>query len=210
MFRTLLILTVHLLFLLVIHGYQLSPREHVTSLTSCVLDSTHYYAVGTAFVDPTEKEPNRGRVLLFRVSHTSTYMFSVSHTITYMFQPPIPVHTCFSLPYQYIHVFSLPYQYIHVSVSHTSTYMFQSPIPLHTCFILPYHYIHVSFSHTSTYMFQSPIPVHTCFSLPYQYMLHLLNTGTSLYKTRWDCDSMKHVCFIERCPLFGGSFNVFV
>ncbi|CAI8053753.1 DNA damage-binding protein 1 [Geodia barretti] len=54
----------------VIHGYQLSPREHVTSLTSCVLDSTHYYAVGTAFVDPTEKEPNRGRVLLFRVSHT--------------------------------------------------------------------------------------------------------------------------------------------
>ena len=56
-----------------IHGYQLSPREHVVSLTSCVLDSAHYFAVGTAFVDPTEKEPNRGRIMLFRVSHTSTY-----------------------------------------------------------------------------------------------------------------------------------------
>ena len=57
----------------VLHGYQLSPREHVISVTSVSLgsDSTPYYVAGTAFVDPMEKEPNRGRVLLFRVSDTS-------------------------------------------------------------------------------------------------------------------------------------------
>ena len=68
-----------------IHGYQLSPREHVVSLTSCVLDSAHYFAVGTAFVDPTEKEPNRGRIMLFRVSHTSMYMYILhTYVILYM------------------------------------------------------------------------------------------------------------------------------
>lgn len=57
----------------VLSGYQLSPREHVVSLTSCALgcDATPLYAVGTAFVDPTEKEPNRGRTLLFRATDSS-------------------------------------------------------------------------------------------------------------------------------------------
>jgi DNA damage-binding protein 1 len=56
----------------VLSGYQLSPREHIVSVTSCALGSTAtpMFAVGTAFVDPTEKEPNRGRTMLFRATHT--------------------------------------------------------------------------------------------------------------------------------------------
>ena len=37
------------------------------------MDAAQFYAVGTAFVDPTEKEPNRGRVMLFRVTQTSQW-----------------------------------------------------------------------------------------------------------------------------------------
>lgn len=56
----------------VLCGYQLSPREHVVSVTTCALgyDATPFYAVGTAFVDPTEKEPNRGRTMLFRATQS--------------------------------------------------------------------------------------------------------------------------------------------
>ena len=66
----------NLVFLLpVLNGYQLSPREHVVSVTSCALGchATPMFAVGTAFVDPTEKEPNRGRTMLFRATHTSMH-----------------------------------------------------------------------------------------------------------------------------------------
>ena len=43
------------------------------SITSCSLGGSGdvqktYYVVGTAFVDPNEKEPSNGRVLVFEVS----------------------------------------------------------------------------------------------------------------------------------------------
>ena len=54
------------------------------SVTTCALgyDATPFYAVGTAFVDPTEKEPNRGRTMLFRATQSSvlvelTFMYNV-------------------------------------------------------------------------------------------------------------------------------------
>ena len=75
----------------VLSGYQLSPREHIVSVTSCTLGSTAtpMFAVGTAFVDPTEKEPNRGRTMLFRATHTSMNsmcIYSASHKKKLLFQ----------------------------------------------------------------------------------------------------------------------------
>ena len=55
-----------------IHGYQLSPKEHALSVTSCPLGTIDpqrvYYVVGTAFVNQTEKEPSQGRVLVLEVT----------------------------------------------------------------------------------------------------------------------------------------------
>ena len=70
---------------LVLCGYQLSPREHVVSVATCALgyDATPFYAVGTAFVDPTEKEPNRGRTMLFRATQSSVLLcYTYPHAYT--------------------------------------------------------------------------------------------------------------------------------
>ncbi|KAL0819945.1 hypothetical protein ABMA28_007945 [Loxostege sticticalis] len=51
----------------VLHAHQLMPNEFAMSLVSCRLsdDPNHYYAVGTAIVNPEESEPKQGRLLLF-------------------------------------------------------------------------------------------------------------------------------------------------
>ncbi|XP_063367200.1 DNA damage-binding protein 1 [Cydia amplana] len=51
----------------VLHAHQLISTEYATCLVSCKLgeDSNHYYAVGTAIVNPEESEPKQGRILLF-------------------------------------------------------------------------------------------------------------------------------------------------
>ena len=66
--------THHYYLIIVVHSYQLCPREHALSVTSCPLGGSEsdphavYYIVGTAFVDPTSKEPNQGRVLVLEVT----------------------------------------------------------------------------------------------------------------------------------------------
>lgn len=55
----------------VTHAYQLFPREHAVSIASCTVGSdpkSAYFVVGTAFVLPSEKEPVRGRILVFQVT----------------------------------------------------------------------------------------------------------------------------------------------
>ncbi|XP_028177041.1 DNA damage-binding protein 1 [Ostrinia nubilalis] len=54
----------------VLHAHQLMPNEFAMSLVSCKLsdDPNHYYAVGTAIVNPEESEPKQGRLLLFHWS----------------------------------------------------------------------------------------------------------------------------------------------
>lgn len=51
----------------VLHAHQLLPGEFAMSLVSCRLgdDPAHYYAVGTAILNPEESEPKQGRILLF-------------------------------------------------------------------------------------------------------------------------------------------------
>ncbi|CAG9789143.1 unnamed protein product [Diatraea saccharalis] len=51
----------------VLHAHQLMANEFAMSLISCKLseDPNHYYAVGTAIVNPEESEPKQGRLLLF-------------------------------------------------------------------------------------------------------------------------------------------------
>ena len=56
----------------VIHGFQLLFMEQAVSLCSCLLGDPeerqkHYYVVGTAFVDPADKEPSCGRVIILEV-----------------------------------------------------------------------------------------------------------------------------------------------
>ena len=58
---------------LVLHVYQLCPQEHVLSMASCVLVSPDseerlVYIVGTALVNPEEKEATIGRVLVLQVN----------------------------------------------------------------------------------------------------------------------------------------------
>lgn len=57
----------------VLHAYQLAPREHAVSITSCSMGGdmrNTYFVVGTAFVDPTQKEPTKGRILVFQVTES--------------------------------------------------------------------------------------------------------------------------------------------
>ncbi|XP_061722151.1 DNA damage-binding protein 1 [Cydia pomonella] len=51
----------------VLHAHQLMSNEYAMSLVSCKLgeDNNHYYAVGTATLNPEESEPKQGRILLF-------------------------------------------------------------------------------------------------------------------------------------------------
>lgn len=51
----------------VLHAHQLLSNEFAMSIVSCKLgdDPNHYYAVGTALVNPEESEPKQGRILLF-------------------------------------------------------------------------------------------------------------------------------------------------
>ncbi|XP_060805090.1 DNA damage-binding protein 1 [Amyelois transitella] len=51
----------------VLHAHQLQANEYALSLISCRLgdDQQHYYAVGTALLQPEESEPKQGRILLF-------------------------------------------------------------------------------------------------------------------------------------------------
>ncbi|KAG7298167.1 DNA damage-binding protein 1 [Plutella xylostella] len=51
----------------VMHAHQLQTSEFAMSLISCRLgdDPRHYYAVGTAILNPEEAEPKQGRILLF-------------------------------------------------------------------------------------------------------------------------------------------------
>ena len=86
--------------LLVFHAFQLCPREHAVSICSCTLGDdpkNMFYVVGTAFVDPTEKEPTKGRILMFQVlesaceswqatlllhTHTHIHTYTRTHTRT--------------------------------------------------------------------------------------------------------------------------------
>ncbi|XP_052756442.1 DNA damage-binding protein 1 [Galleria mellonella] len=54
----------------VLHSHQLTSYEFAMSLVSCRLgdDPNHYYAVGTAILNPEESEPKQGRLLLFHWS----------------------------------------------------------------------------------------------------------------------------------------------
>ncbi|XP_045776166.1 DNA damage-binding protein 1 [Maniola jurtina] len=54
----------------VLHAHQLQPCEFAMALVSCRLaeDPNHYYAVGTAIINPEESEPKQGRILLFHWS----------------------------------------------------------------------------------------------------------------------------------------------
>ncbi|CAF4797486.1 unnamed protein product [Pieris macdunnoughi] len=54
----------------VLHAHQLMASEFALSLLSCKLgdDPTHYYAVGTAMLNPEESEPKQGRIILFQWS----------------------------------------------------------------------------------------------------------------------------------------------
>ncbi|XP_075983007.1 DNA damage-binding protein pic [Anticarsia gemmatalis] len=54
----------------VLHAHQLMTSEYAMSLVSCKLgdDPNHYYAVGTAYLNPEESEPKQGRILLFHWS----------------------------------------------------------------------------------------------------------------------------------------------
>ncbi|XP_045537764.1 DNA damage-binding protein 1 [Papilio machaon] len=54
----------------VLHAHQLMTSEFAMSLVSCRLgdDPNHYYAVGTAILNPEESEPKQGRILLFHWS----------------------------------------------------------------------------------------------------------------------------------------------
>ncbi|CAH0728160.1 unnamed protein product, partial [Brenthis ino] len=51
----------------VLHAHQLLNTEFAMSLVSCRLadDPNHYYAVGTALLNPEESEPKQGRILIF-------------------------------------------------------------------------------------------------------------------------------------------------
>lgn len=50
-----------------LHAHQLMASEFAMSLVSCRLgdDPHHYFAVGTAILNPEESEPKQGRILLF-------------------------------------------------------------------------------------------------------------------------------------------------
>ncbi|XP_034833854.1 DNA damage-binding protein 1 [Maniola hyperantus] len=54
----------------VLHAHQLQACEFAMALVSCRLaeDPNHYYAVGTAIINPEESEPKQGRILLFHWS----------------------------------------------------------------------------------------------------------------------------------------------
>ncbi|GBP22857.1 DNA damage-binding protein 1 [Eumeta japonica] len=54
----------------VLHAHQLPASEFAMSLVSCRLgdEPHHYYAVGTALLNPEEAEPKQGRILLFQWS----------------------------------------------------------------------------------------------------------------------------------------------
>ncbi|CAH1637547.1 unnamed protein product [Spodoptera littoralis] len=54
----------------VLHAHQLMTNEFAMSLVSCKLgdDPNHYYALGTALLNPEESEPKQGRILLFHWS----------------------------------------------------------------------------------------------------------------------------------------------
>ncbi|CAK1553322.1 unnamed protein product [Leptosia nina] len=54
----------------VLHAHQLMASEFVLSLVSCKLgdDPAHYYALGTAILNPEESEPKQGRIILFQWS----------------------------------------------------------------------------------------------------------------------------------------------
>ena len=65
-----------------IHGYQLCPKEHALSITSCPLgvgDAQRvYYIVGTAFVNHMEREPTQGRVLVLEVTEGQLHVLILS------------------------------------------------------------------------------------------------------------------------------------
>lgn len=69
---------------LVAHVYQLSDREHVTSITSCSFSSQDnangrsVYVVGTAFVNPQDSEPTKGRILTFQVSDGTLHTHAIA------------------------------------------------------------------------------------------------------------------------------------
>lgn len=52
---------------LVLHAYQFVSCEYATSLVSCKLgnDPNHYFAVGTAYVNPDEAEPKQVNIFHF-------------------------------------------------------------------------------------------------------------------------------------------------
>ena len=52
--------------------YQLSERECAISVTSCSLGggARSVYVVGTAFVNPQDSEPTKGRILVLQVSNS--------------------------------------------------------------------------------------------------------------------------------------------
>ncbi|CAG4984132.1 unnamed protein product [Colias eurytheme] len=54
----------------VLHAHQLPSSEFAMSLVSCKLgdDPAHYYALGTAILNPEESEPKQGRIILFHWS----------------------------------------------------------------------------------------------------------------------------------------------
>ena len=67
-------LSMHI-YIIATHGLQLLPREQAVSLTSCTLGSSAdarstYYVVGTALVNPNDKEPVVGRILVLQVTNS--------------------------------------------------------------------------------------------------------------------------------------------
>ncbi len=61
------------------HGFQLLFTEQAVSVASCPLgdpgeNQKTYYILGTAFVDPNEKEPTHGRILVLQVTKSESHI----------------------------------------------------------------------------------------------------------------------------------------
>lgn len=66
---------VNIAHIIATHGFQLLQREQAVSVASCTLGSSAdskstYYVVGTALVNPNEKEPSVGRILVLQVTNS--------------------------------------------------------------------------------------------------------------------------------------------